>query len=75
MEETELMAGKKNQIVATCYNFHNYKRFIIDIIILEEHIMVKHNLLMPIHRFYSHEKDRNYILRGSYNLLRVSYLE
>ena len=37
--------------------------------------MVKHKLLMPACRSNPHEKDRNYILRGSYNLLRVSYLE
>ena len=28
--------------------------------------MVKHNLLTPACRSNSHEKDRNYILRGSY---------
>ncbi len=37
--------------------------------------MVKHKLLMPACNLHFHEKDRNYILRGSYNLLRVSNLE
>ncbi len=37
--------------------------------------MFTHNLLMPACRSNPHEKDRNNILRGSYNLLRVSYLE
>ena len=37
--------------------------------------MVKHNLLMPACKSNPHEKDRNYILRSSNNLLRVSDLE
>ena len=54
---------------------HDISDLNVDIMWLEEYIMVKHNLLMPACNLHFHEKDRNYILRGSNNLLRVSYLE
>ncbi len=37
--------------------------------------MFMHKLLMPVRELRHHEKDRNYILRGSNRLLRVSDLE
>ena len=42
---------------------------------LEGYVMLMHKLLRPVRKLRLYEKDRNYILRGSNYLLRVSDLE